>query len=308
VYRIRFHGRGGQGIRTAARILGTAFFLEGYEVQDAPRYGAERRGAPLFAYVRASRALINERGVIGRPDLIAVADESLVPVPAAGVLTGAQPYTVLLIITDEQAATWTERLGFPGTVLTLPSTVGSSASCLSHLPGACCAGASAQLTGAIRRSTLEAAIWEEILPLGKQAVEDTIAAAVSSFDRLSGQASSVREQEEARADACGHPDWITLPLEDVSASAPAIHAAATSVMVKTGLWRTLRPVLHRDRCRRCTWLCSTFCPDSAIRVDREGYPEIDYDHCKGCMICLAQCARHAIDAVAEHAAQTGGQA
>ncbi len=43
MYRIRFHGRGGQGMKTASQILGTAFFLEGYEVQDAPRYGAERR-------------------------------------------------------------------------------------------------------------------------------------------------------------------------------------------------------------------------------------------------------------------------
>ena len=47
MYRIRFHGRGGQGIKTASRILGSAFFAEGFEVQDAPRYGAERRGAPI---------------------------------------------------------------------------------------------------------------------------------------------------------------------------------------------------------------------------------------------------------------------
>ncbi|MFI5331515.1 MAG: 2-oxoacid:acceptor oxidoreductase family protein, partial [Desulfobaccales bacterium] len=64
MYRIRLHGRGGQGMKTAGRILGTAFFLEGFEVQDAPRYGAERRGAPIFAYVRAARGLINERGII----------------------------------------------------------------------------------------------------------------------------------------------------------------------------------------------------------------------------------------------------
>ncbi len=43
MYRIRLHGRGGQGIKTADRMLGTAFFAEGFEVQDAPRYGAERR-------------------------------------------------------------------------------------------------------------------------------------------------------------------------------------------------------------------------------------------------------------------------
>ena len=64
MYRIRLHGRGGQGVKTAGRILGTALFAEGFEVQDAPRYGAERRGAPLFAYVRAARREICERGVI----------------------------------------------------------------------------------------------------------------------------------------------------------------------------------------------------------------------------------------------------
>ena len=85
MFRIRFHGRGGQGMKTASRILGSAFFFEGYEVQDAPRYGAERRGAPMFAYVRADRRAINERGVITNPDLVVVSDDSLVPVPAAGV-------------------------------------------------------------------------------------------------------------------------------------------------------------------------------------------------------------------------------
>ena len=86
MYRIRFHGRGGQGMKTASRILGTAFFFEGFEVQDAPRYGAERRGAPIFAYVRASKETINERGIITAPDLVIVADDSLIAIPAAGVL------------------------------------------------------------------------------------------------------------------------------------------------------------------------------------------------------------------------------
>jgi 2-oxoacid:acceptor oxidoreductase gamma subunit (pyruvate/2-ketoisovalerate family) len=63
MYRIRFHGRGGQGMKTASRVLGSAFFRAGFEVQDAPRYGAERRGAPVFAYVRADRRPIDERGV-----------------------------------------------------------------------------------------------------------------------------------------------------------------------------------------------------------------------------------------------------
>ena len=81
-------------------------------------------------------------------------------------------------------------------------------------------------------------------------------------------------------------------------AAPAIHAPLTSVQVRTGLWRSLRPVIDTARCRHCWWVCSTFCPDNAIAVS-DGKPIIDYDHCKGCMICVAQCPPHAIAAVPE---------
>ena len=50
MFRIRFHGRGGQGIRQRAGYWSTLFSWR-VRVQDAPRYGAERRGAPIFAYV-----------------------------------------------------------------------------------------------------------------------------------------------------------------------------------------------------------------------------------------------------------------
>jgi len=109
MYRIRFHGRGGQGIKTASRILGTAFFLEGFEVQDAPRYGAERRGAPIFAYVRAGRQVIQERGIIRNPNLVIVADETLLPIPAAAVLQGVGAQTVMLIISREPEQVWQGR-------------------------------------------------------------------------------------------------------------------------------------------------------------------------------------------------------
>ena len=120
MFRIRFHGRGGQGMKTASCILGDAFFAEGFEVQDAPRYGAERRGAPIFAYVRADLNAINERGIIARPDLVVVADETLVPVAAAGVLQGICAQTVLLINSAEPGARWRERLKLECPVVTLP--------------------------------------------------------------------------------------------------------------------------------------------------------------------------------------------
>jgi pyruvate ferredoxin oxidoreductase gamma subunit len=57
-------------------------------------------------------------------------------------------------------------------------------------------------------------------------------------------------------------------------------------------------VIDYDRCNRCWWVCSTFCPDGAIRVEA-GTPRIDYEHCKGCLVCVAQCPPHAIEAVPE---------
>jgi len=120
MYRIRLHGRGGQGIKTGAHILGTTLFLAGYEVQDAPRYGAERRGAPIFAYVRAGDKPINERGVIHRPDLIVVADDTLLAVSATPVLEGAQAGAVVLIHSELEADGWTQRLSVAAEVLVLP--------------------------------------------------------------------------------------------------------------------------------------------------------------------------------------------
>jgi pyruvate ferredoxin oxidoreductase gamma subunit len=95
--------------------------LAGFEVQDAPLYGAERRGAPIFAYVRAARYPIQERGIIRRPDLVVVADDTLLAVPAAGVMTGVDEHTVVLIQSFESAQTWRERLRFSGPLVILPT-------------------------------------------------------------------------------------------------------------------------------------------------------------------------------------------
>ena len=301
MFRIRFHGRGGQGMKTASRILGTAFFLEGFEVQDAPRYGAERRGAPIFAYVRADRQVIQERGVIHRPDLVIVADDSLVPVPGAGVLSDLDGHSVLLINSDESPQIWQHRLNIQNTILNLPAEAEERAEL--RFIGAACSGAAARLVGVISRESLSQAIRDEITPLGNTLVETNLNKALNAFDMMEIHAGKVTEGKEISADNYESPDWIHLPFEDARVAAPAIHAAATSVQVKTGLWRTLRPVIDYARCNRCWWVCSTFCPDGAIDVDSDGQPHIDYDHCKGCMVCVAQCPPHAIEAISEQEAQ-----
>ena len=290
--RIRFHGRGGQGMKTASRILGTACFLAGHEVQDAPRYGAERRGAPIFAYVRVSDRPIHERGIIRRPDLVVVADPSLVPVPAAGVLAGLDAHSLLLIASPEQPGVWRERLALSGPVISFEAVDPAAGKDAQHLVGTACAAAAARLLGLISPGQLEEAIRQELGPLGAPVVVRNLETARAAFERVADDAGRV----EAAADRpIGEaPRWIDLGFDEAGISAPVIRGGPTSEAVPTGLWRTLRPVIDYARCNRCWWVCSAFCPDGAIAVE-DGAPRIDYQHCKGCLVCVAQCPPHAID-------------
>src|SRR5574337_667667 len=97
--RVRFHGRGGQGAKVASRVLGTAAFLEGCYAQDFPLYGAERRGAPIAAFTRISKEPILERGVISRPDIVIVMDETLLDDPLANPLSGLNEGGIVFINT-----------------------------------------------------------------------------------------------------------------------------------------------------------------------------------------------------------------
>lgn len=292
--RIRFHGRGGQGMKTASRILGSACFLAGLEVQDAPRYGAERRGAPIFAYVRVDRRPILERGIIGRPDLAVVADPSLIPIPAAGVLAGLDDRGLLLIASPEAAELWRDRLGLKGPVISFRPEGLSEGHGDSPLVGTACAAAAARLLGLFPLVLLEAGIRAELGDFGEAIVARNLEIARAAFEQLSDRTGCVTESPDPTPGAAAAPAWVDLPFEEARVSAPVIHGALTSELVPTGLWRTLRPVIDDDRCNRCWWVCSAFCPDGAITVEA-GTPRIDYDHCKGCLVCVAQCPPHAID-------------
>ena len=306
MYRIRFHGRGGQGMKTASRLLGRAFFLSGFEVQDAPRYGAERRGAPIFAYVRASRTFIHERGIIRHPDLVVVADDTLAAIPAAGVLSGVTKSTVFLISSTQPAQVWRERLKFPGLVLTLAAAEVEDPLERKFI-GAACVGAAARLVGVISRYSLNQAVRHELEHLGEAVIAQNQESALKAYDLMADYSGCVTEAPEIPADTYEKPTWIDIPFDEAEVAAPAIFTPATSEQVPTGLWRTVRPVIDYERCHRCAWICSTLCPDSTIRVNEEGYPVIDYEHCKGCLICMTSCPTQAIRAVPEHEA-TGDEA
>ncbi len=75
-------------------------------------------------------------------------------------------------------------------------------------------------------------------------------------------------------------------------------AKVTPGFVKTGTWRVYKPVIDLSRCSRCA-TCWLYCPETAITLDKDGYPHIDYNYCKGCGICANECPTKAISMVEE---------
>jgi 2-oxoacid:acceptor oxidoreductase gamma subunit (pyruvate/2-ketoisovalerate family) len=97
---IRIHGRGGQGSVTAAQILARAAFLEGKWVQAFPYFGAERRGAPVKAFVRIDDKPIVLHSQIYHPDYVIVLDPVIYKV--ANVTEGLKKDGIILINTKKK--------------------------------------------------------------------------------------------------------------------------------------------------------------------------------------------------------------
>ena len=77
MFQIRIHGRGGQGVVTAAEMLSIAAFLEGRHAQAFPSFGSERTGAPVVAYCRLDDREIRLREPILQPDALIIQDPTL---------------------------------------------------------------------------------------------------------------------------------------------------------------------------------------------------------------------------------------
>jgi pyruvate ferredoxin oxidoreductase gamma subunit len=97
---IRIHGRGGQGGVTAAELLAKAAFKEGKWVQAFPFFGAERRGAPVKAFMRISDKPILIRSQIYNPDYVIVLDHTLLDV--VNVAEGMKQNGILIINTTKK--------------------------------------------------------------------------------------------------------------------------------------------------------------------------------------------------------------
>ena len=111
---IRIHGRGGQGNVVAAYLLATAAIDEGWHAQAFPAFGAERRGAPVTAFVRLARFPFRRRNQILHPDFLIIQDPALLHVP--GVLDGLKEGGAVLMDGTKPPA-GVEAVALPATKL-----------------------------------------------------------------------------------------------------------------------------------------------------------------------------------------------
>ena len=115
MYQVRLHGRGGQGVVTAAEMLSVAAFMEGHFAQAFPSFGSERTGAPVVAFARIDDKEIRLHEPIDEPDVVLVQDPTLLE--QVDVFSGLRPQGYLLINSEHTI----EELGLAEAVAALPA-------------------------------------------------------------------------------------------------------------------------------------------------------------------------------------------
>ncbi len=115
---IRWHGRGGQGAKTASLLLADAAFNTGKYIQGFPEYGPERMGAPITAYNRISQTPITIHSNIYEPDYVVVVDDTLLE--SVDVTSGLKENGAIVINTTKSADYLKRALkGYSGEIYTI---------------------------------------------------------------------------------------------------------------------------------------------------------------------------------------------
>ncbi|MFC1631909.1 2-oxoacid:acceptor oxidoreductase family protein [Candidatus Omnitrophota bacterium] len=117
---VRWHGRGGQGAKTAAQFLAEAALDTGKFIQAFPEYGPERAGAPIRTYTRISETPINLHCSVANPEYVVVIDPTLA---TPKVVEGLNDQGILLVNTNESIDTIRKKTGFKkGKIATVDAT------------------------------------------------------------------------------------------------------------------------------------------------------------------------------------------
>jgi len=150
---IRWHGRGGQGAKTAALLLGEAALATGKYMQAFPEYGAERMGAPIQAFNRISEHPLTLHCNVTEPDVVVVIDPTLLD--SIDVTQGLPADGKLVVNTPMAAAQVRAKLGLQGRqVFTVDASGIATATIKRNIPNTPMLGALAKVSGVMDMETL----------------------------------------------------------------------------------------------------------------------------------------------------------
>jgi len=150
---IRWHGRGGQGAKTAALLLGEALLASGKYIQAFPEYGAERMGAPMQAFNRVSDRPVTLHCHVTTPDVVVVIDSTLLD--SVEVTEGLAPDGELLVNTTLSPAQVREKLGLEGRAIHTVDASGIATDTIKrNIPNTPMLGALARVSGVIDLDSL----------------------------------------------------------------------------------------------------------------------------------------------------------
>lgn len=330
---IIWHGRGGQGAFTAARLLGTAATLkDGCCALAFPSFGPERRGAPMRAFTKIADHTIGDRSAVTKADFVVYLDETLLGSDWASEL---KPGGKVLVNTAKRAGFTDERL------------IAFNANALSktylgrEIPNTALLGALVSLMDEVTIEQILEAVEhamavrlvaknQQVVHAAHEAMRAYIADEVE-FDRnearvdeaqamgvaMPESAENAESAESAESAALALVDLaqplragVHIPAMSTDSLDPAQFAqntcfAAGHLDHNNAGWRSVRPVVNPAQCSGCLQ-CYLYCPDGALYpVSTDGKRAtvaVDYGFCKGCGICVKECRFDALTLVSEQAA------
>ncbi len=183
---IRWHGRGGQGAKTAALLLADVAFKTGQYVQGFPEYGPERMGAPITAYNRISKEPIRVHSNIYTPDLVVVVDETLLH--SVDVTAGLKKEGAVIINTPQSREEVTTLLrGYQGKVYTVDARKISMETLGKNFPNSPMLAAAVAVSGVMTREEFIGemqASYEHKFAKKPEVIEGNMKALSMTFDAL----------------------------------------------------------------------------------------------------------------------------
>ena len=177
---IRIHGRGGQGVVTAAELIAIAGFRSGLEAQSFPNFGVERSGAPIQAFARLSSEKILTREQVTQPSVLIIQDSTLLKSPE--IFKGVTPDTLIIINGQDDGSKIIKSLKKSYARLFFsPATAIAMEILGRNIVNTVILGAFARHSGLISLPALKEAIKEKLSNKGADIVKKNIRAASKAF-------------------------------------------------------------------------------------------------------------------------------